>query len=141
MAVRESFRVSTLIELRRRGVLAVNCAGQPLILFYNGGRPCAVERPHSPGQLDRVCPSTYLSVTLHAVPVPPLELEVRGEEIWVIVARPRYKEMIAWLRRFASRLRGECRHIVKTLRAPRVNPTATLRRSSRRTSPSIFEGE
>jgi len=142
MAVCESFMVSTLSELRRKGVLPVNCAGQSLILFYNGGRPCAVERPlTSVDQSHTVCPASYLSLALAPAHVPPFALEIRGEEIWIAVARPRYELVLAQLRRFILKLHNTLKAITRELRVPAVNPISPLRRSSRRVSPEIFEGE
>ena len=142
MAVCEHFRVSSLSELRHRGVLAVNCAGRPLLLFYNGGRPCAIE--HSLDSIDQshaVCPSTYLRAALAPAHVPPFALEIRGEEIWVSVDRPRYKVVLASLRRYLSRLKVAFKIISRDLQEQRIDPIAPLRRSSRRVSPEIVEGE
>lgn len=144
MAVCESFRVSSLKELRYRGVLTVNCGGQSLILFHNGGRPCAVERPgesESTDQSHAVCPSTYLTLALSSAHIQPFALEIRGDEIWITVERPRYEQLLSQIRRFCLKLNNTLKALARELRPPNVDPIAPLRRSSRRVLPEICEGE
>jgi hypothetical protein len=145
MAAIESFQVSSLSELRRKRVLNVTCAGQSLVILFNQGRPCAVERTESSYEQARnSCPETYFTLPSAAPYAPRYSLEVRGEELWVTIERPRYQRLLAGLRRaianFIPTLAGTVRKI-EILRARSTRRLRVLQESSRRLSSELFEGE
>jgi hypothetical protein len=145
MSTTENFQISSLSELRRKGVLAVTCAGQPLVVLYNGGRPCVVERSLTSYERARsTLPDSGYALPPVPAHVPRYSLEFRGEEVWVVVTEPRYVRLLKALRRLAANfgitLSGTARKI-SILRRRSAAHLAALRHSSRKFSPEAFEGE
>jgi hypothetical protein len=145
MSTTENFQVSTLSELRRKGVLSVNCAGHPLVILYNGGRPCVVERSlTSYEQARNSLPESGYNLPPVPAHVPRYSLEIRDDELWIVVTPPRYVRLLTALRRLATNfgitLSGTARKI-SILRRRSSKHLAVLRHSSRKFYPQVFEGE
>src|SRR5688572_20090182 len=98
VASTDQIRVGTLETLRQKTVLVVHGNDRPIAVFYNDGKPCAVDNrcPHMGFPLNRgtchdgmiTCPwhnarfdaSSGCTFDLWADDVPAFDVEIRGED-------------------------------------------------------------
>jgi hypothetical protein len=138
--------------------MAVHGFGCSIIVLYNEGRPCAVEREqHQSGW--QSLPLSYPMLSAwpdnHPIPAPPLpaqnfyQAEIRNNEVW-ITRLPQPGEALSRLRqRLVGSLLDTARTFVRKVRAVRApalpqlpDVEAVARRvSSRRLTTELFEAE